>query len=148
MPKRDSVRNDTLELNLRAIPDDWMRSTIGQECTIGGGGTPSRLRKEYFTGDIPWIKSTELNYRTIRSAGENITSDALQNSSTRMYPPGTLLIAITGFEAEGTRGQVRDSWHRCSNQPVVRCNAVEGANPHTISLLLLSVSGKPSHVDS
>ena len=43
------------------IPQKWDVSSIGAECELGTGGTPSRRNPEYFLGSIPWVKTTELN---------------------------------------------------------------------------------------
>jgi type I restriction enzyme S subunit len=87
------------------IPDEWEVSTIGEECEVGTGGTPRRNNPEYFNGNIPWVKTTELNYNTITSAEERITDRALRESNARVYPKGTLLVAMYGLEAPGTRGK-------------------------------------------
>jgi len=60
------------------------------------GGTPSRNIPEYFEGDIPWLKSGELNDDFIFDAEENITEEALKNSSAKIFPKGTLLVALYG----------------------------------------------------
>ena len=55
------------------IPEEWEVSTIGKECTVGTGGTPSRTKSGYFTGNIPWIKTVEIDFNIITSAEEHIT---------------------------------------------------------------------------
>lgn len=90
---------------LGEIPEAWEVSTIGNECSVGTGGTPSRKNPEYFNGDIPWVKTTELNHDIILSTEEKITQKALEESNAKFYPKGTLLIAMYGLEAEGTRGK-------------------------------------------
>jgi type I restriction enzyme S subunit len=60
------------------------------------GGTPSRRVSSYYGGDIPWIKSGELNDGVIEQAEEFITEEGLKNSSTKIYPKGTLVIALYG----------------------------------------------------
>ncbi|MFN8473709.1 MAG: restriction endonuclease subunit S [Anaerolineae bacterium] len=60
------------------------------------GGTPRRQISEYFGGSIPWIKSGELNDGLIHGAEEHITEDGLQNSSAKVFPKGTLLVALYG----------------------------------------------------
>ena len=90
---------------LDGIPQEWKNTTIGAECIIGSGGTPNRSKKEYYIGSIPWIKSTELNLNTIYSSEEHISEIALHESSAKIFPKGTLLLAMYGLEAEGTRGK-------------------------------------------
>ncbi|WP_414754700.1 restriction endonuclease subunit S [Anabaena sp. CCY 9910] len=60
------------------------------------GGTPSRTATSYYGGDIPWIKSGELNDGIIEQAEEFISYEGLKNSSAKIYPKGTLVIALYG----------------------------------------------------
>jgi type I restriction enzyme S subunit len=60
------------------------------------GGTPNRSVSEYYGGRIPWIKSGELNDGLIDQAEESITDEGLRNSSARITPKGTLVIALYG----------------------------------------------------
>jgi type I restriction enzyme S subunit len=78
------------------IPEEWSISTVGKECQVGTGGTPRRNNPNYFQGDIPWVKSTEIDYNTIQDTEEHITKEALTETSARLYPAGTLLIAMYG----------------------------------------------------
>jgi len=65
-------------------------------CETTSGGTPSRLRPDYYGGEIPWLKSGELNDGLITDSEEHITEEALKNSSAKIFPKGTLLIALYG----------------------------------------------------
>lgn len=60
------------------------------------GGTPSRSNSRYYEGDIPWIKSGELEDDVIDHAEEFITEGGLRNSSAKIFPKGTLLVALYG----------------------------------------------------
>lgn len=60
------------------------------------GGTPNRTVTAYYGGEIPWIKSGELNDGLIENAEEYITEQGLKKSSTKIYPKGTLVIALYG----------------------------------------------------
>src|SRR3989338_630205 len=60
------------------------------------GGTPSRSVSAYYGGNIAWIKSGELNDGLITESEETITEDALKNSSAKLYPKGTLVLALYG----------------------------------------------------
>ena len=74
----------------------WEIKKLGEICKTSSGGTPSRKNENYYQGDIPWIKSGELNYNTIRDAEETITEEAVNQSSAKIFPEGTLLIALYG----------------------------------------------------
>lgn len=63
------------------------------------GGTPSRAIERYFKGNIPWIKSGEVNQRKITSIEETISEEALQKSSAKMVGINTILIAMYGATA-------------------------------------------------
>ncbi|WP_271007072.1 restriction endonuclease subunit S [Pseudomonas aeruginosa] len=65
--------------------------------SINSGGTPSRKQASYWDGGtIPWIKTGELNDWKVQSIGERITEEGLNNSSAKIYTPGTVLIAMYG----------------------------------------------------
>jgi type I restriction enzyme S subunit len=77
---------------------------IADLCRMGSGGTPSRAIASYFDGgDIPWVKTTEVRGEVITETEEKITKAALKNSSAKLYPAGSLLIAMYGQGA--TRGR-------------------------------------------
>lgn len=78
------------------IPKTWTLSTIGEIFDTTSGGTPSRKVDSYYRGNIPWVKSGELNYNIIYDTEEKITEDAIANSSAKLFPKGTLLIALYG----------------------------------------------------
>lgn len=73
--------------------------TLDRLCQFYSGGTPSRSVPSYFIGDIPWIKSGELNDGEIFRTEEFISEEALNNSSTKIVPADTLLLAIYGATA-------------------------------------------------
>lgn len=88
------------------LPSGWEIKTIGDIAKVASGGTPSRNIAEYWNGDIPWIKTTEIQNCLILKDGnrEYITEKGLKNSSAKMFPKNTILIAMIG---EGkTRGQI------------------------------------------
>lgn len=76
---------------------------IFELCNVSSGGTPSRSKKEYFTGKIPWIKTTEVRNNIIYNTEEKITEEAINNSSAKLYPKDSLIIAMYGQGA--TRGR-------------------------------------------
>jgi len=79
------------------IPAGWEVSKLGDVVNnIVLGGTPSRNKPEYWGGDVPWIKSGQLNDTRVTEGTEYITKDGLENSATKMMPKRTVMIAITG----------------------------------------------------
>jgi type I restriction enzyme, S subunit len=78
------------------IPNNWVEVSLGTICNTTSGGTPSRAKSAYFGGTIPWLKSGELNDNIVREAEECISQDGLDNSSTKIIPKNTLMIALYG----------------------------------------------------
>ncbi|MDZ4205429.1 MAG: restriction endonuclease subunit S [Bacteroidales bacterium] len=78
------------------IPSTWEIVKLGEVCFTTSGGTPSRKVPKYFKGNIPWVKSGELDKGLILDTEENITDEAIKNSSAKIFPKGTLLIALYG----------------------------------------------------
>jgi type I restriction enzyme S subunit len=69
---------------------------LGNIFKTTSGGTPSRKKLEFYRGNIPWVKSGELENNIIYGTEEKITDDAIKNSSAKIFPAGTLLIALYG----------------------------------------------------
>ncbi|WP_339890239.1 restriction endonuclease subunit S [uncultured Flavobacterium sp.] len=80
----------------KKLPKNWQIKTLGEVCVTTSGGTPSRGNKAYYNGSIPWVKSGELNKGVIYDTEEKITEEAIKNSSAKIFPKGTLLIALYG----------------------------------------------------
>lgn len=86
------------------IPEDWELRPIGSMGSVASGGTPSRTNLAYWNGTIPWVTTTQINFNTIDSAEQFVTEEGLNNSAAKLYPPGTLLMAMYGQGK--TRGKV------------------------------------------
>ena len=78
------------------IPYDWVWTTLGDVGTWQSGGTPSRSNKTYYGGNIPWLKTGDLNDGLISDIPESITEEAVANSSAKINPTGSVLIAMYG----------------------------------------------------
>ena len=74
----------------------WKSTALGELSKTTSGGTPSRKRKDYYDGTIPWVKSGELNDGYIENTEEHISELGLKNSSAKLFSPGTLLVALYG----------------------------------------------------
>jgi type I restriction enzyme S subunit len=87
------------------VPETWTESRLEAIARFSSGGTPSREVDEYWIGGtIPWVKTTEIAYCTITETEECITQAGLDNSSAKVFPAGTLLVAMYGQGV--TRGRV------------------------------------------
>jgi type I restriction enzyme S subunit len=89
---------------LGEVPAHWQVGALGYFAGIDTGATPDRGNPEYWDGDIPWIKTGEVNYENISQAEEHITWEGVKNSAAKVAPKGTLLMAMYGQGV--TRGRV------------------------------------------
>jgi type I restriction enzyme S subunit len=87
------------------VPESWEVAKVGNLTKIQSGGTPARgVPENWSGGTIPWVKTGEINYCVIKATEEKITPVGLRNSAARLYPAGTLLMAMYGQGI--TRGRV------------------------------------------
>ena len=78
------------------IPKHWDVPEIKYLVRIASGGTPDRNHPEYWNGNIPWIKTGELQNDIITNAEEYITEEGLNNSSAQVFNINTILFAMYG----------------------------------------------------
>jgi len=92
---------------LQKLPDSWRWATIDELAIVGTGSTPKRNNNEFWVnGTIPWITSTAVNQEFVTEESELVTVAGAEKTRLKMYPKGTLLIALYG---EGkTRGMVTE----------------------------------------
>lgn len=83
----------------------WEQRKLGEILSdLYNGQTPSRSVNKYWKGNIPWLTSGELNHGIVENTVEKISESGKRAANLRMIPSGTIVIAITGLEAPGTRG--------------------------------------------
>lgn len=87
---------DIIQKNKKIEAFKYPRVKIKDICLLGSGGTPSRSCPQYYRGNIPWIKTGEVLNEEIFETKEHITEDAIANSSAKLYPKGSLIIAMYG----------------------------------------------------
>lgn len=80
----------------------WEVKKIGDVCKTSSGGTPSKAHDEYYNGDILWLRSGEVCQGDIYDTEQTITLLGLENSSAKIFPVNTVVIAMYG----ATVGQV------------------------------------------
>ena len=78
------------------VPDGWCWTTLGEIGNWQAGATPSRMRKDYYGGNIPWLKTGDLTDGYICEIPETITDKALEETSVKLNPTGSVLIAMYG----------------------------------------------------
>lgn len=85
--------------------DPWEQRKLGEILDdMYNGQTPSRANPNYWNGKIKWLSSGELNRGLITQCSESITEEGQKSANLRVVPKGTFVMAITGLEAAGTRG--------------------------------------------
>ena len=89
----EPVRLDNLPFD---IPDSWCWARLGNIGDWGAGATPARTNSQYYGGNIPWLKTGELNNDIIYGSEEHITDEALKECSLRYCRIGDVLIAMYG----------------------------------------------------
>lgn len=95
-PIRETENIKVRITSIGKVPEDWEIKKLGEICQTSTGGTPSRKKPEFYNGEIPWIKSGELEDNFIDSSIETISKEGLKNSSAKIFPKGSLLIALYG----------------------------------------------------
>lgn len=78
------------------IPDSWKWVRLGMCGSWVSGATPSRTHPEYYGGNVPWLKTGDLNDGIITEIPEFVTELALEKTSVRLNPVGSVLMAMYG----------------------------------------------------
>ncbi len=93
------------KIRFKGFTDPWEQRKLGDVLDdMYNGQTPSRNKCEYWDGNISWLSSGELNRGTVYDSIETITEEGQKAANLRIVPKGTFVMAITGLEAAGTRG--------------------------------------------
>lgn len=88
------------------LPEGWDIKQLGEIAHITSGGTPGRDKPSYWNGSVPWIRTTEVQNCMLYESNvqEYISEEGLKNSSAKLFPKNTILLAMIGQGK--TRGQV------------------------------------------
>ncbi len=78
------------------IIQDWDDDIISNFASTSSGGTPSRSIASYYEGNIKWLTTSELRDNLIDDSIEYISEAALKNSSAKIFPQDTVLMAMYG----------------------------------------------------
>lgn len=88
------------------LPNGWKEVKLGDVAKVTSGGTPLRSVAEYWNGNVPWVKTAQIqnSHIALSQVDEYITELGVSESSAKIIPAGTLLMAMYGQGK--TRGQV------------------------------------------
>lgn len=100
----DKLQKAAMQDLLDASLNGWPEQPIGEVFKVTTGGTPSRNNVTFWNGDVPWVKTGEVNYYVIESTEEQITNEGLKGSAAKLCPPNSVLVALYGQGP--TRGRV------------------------------------------
>lgn len=86
-----------IEAGVDAFPAHWLRVPLGEIGEWRGGGTPSKSRPEFWKGELPWVSPKDMKVLHISDAQDHISEVAVEGSSVRLIPPGSLLMVVRGM---------------------------------------------------
>lgn len=114
----------------------WTEKSLGSLVNTGAGGTPLKAREDYYlNGTIPWLRSGEVRQGQIFTSKILITKTGLTESSAKLFPINTVLVAMYG----ATAGQVGIlKLEAATNQAVCGILPSENFIPEFLYYLLLS----------
>ena len=122
----DSVKKKVPELQFKGFTDEWEERKLAEFTTSFSGGTPSAGNSSYYKGDIPFIRSGEINSDKTELF---LTEDGLKNSSAKMVSVGDILYALYG----ATSGEVGISQiNGAINQAILAIRPIDGYSSHFI----------------
>ena len=117
------------------VPENWCWTTLGEIGNWQAGATPSRMRKDYYGGNIPWLKTGDLTDGYIYEIPETITDKALEETSVKLNPTGSVLIAMYG----ATIGKIGIlTFPATTNQACCACVDYKAVTPKYLFYFLLS----------
>ena len=117
------------------IPQNWGWTMLGKIGKWQSGSTPSRQNKDYYNGNIPWLKTGDLNDGYITHIPEYITEKALNETSVKLNATGSVLIAMYGATI-GKTGIL--TFPATTNQACCACDVFSGIDKEFLFLFLLS----------
>ena len=94
--KKSAISSEEIDEVPFEVPEGWVWTKLGEIGKWQSGSTPSRANKCYYGGDIPWLKTGDLNDGFITEISESITEEALKNTSVKLNPTDSVLIAMYG----------------------------------------------------
>ena len=100
----DAPMKDSGTFWIGKVPQHWDVSSLRYFARFSSGSTPDRMKESYWGGDIPWVKTGEIDYAVINTTEEAISVEGMAESSVTLVPAGSMLLALYGQGV--TRGRV------------------------------------------
>lgn len=124
-PKTHEKLSSDEVIKLGGLPHDWCWIRIGDISTVGTGVTPLKSNSLFYgNGDIPWVTSGALNQAFITKPSDLVTTKAFNETSLRLYPKNTLVVALYG---EGkTRGKCSELLIEATTNQAIAAIVLEG----------------------
>ena len=116
------------------IPEGWCFSKLGSIGVWKSGGTPSRSSPAYYNGVIPWLKIADLPDGYVTNCSEKISHDAINNSSAKVNPEGSVALAMYG--SIGKLGIL--TFKAATNQAICVCSSFKGVDSKYLFYFLMS----------
>ena len=126
-------------MKTKQLPDGWEIKKMPEVVKWGSGGTPKATVKEYYeNGNIPWLIIGDLNDGIITKSASKITELGLKNSSAKLIPSGTLLIAMYGSIGKlGITGM-----ECCTNQAIAFAKEMHGVTTQYMYYYMMLMKSK------
>jgi len=119
------------KLRFNEFNGSWTTKKIDEIAIVTSGGTPSRNVAKYWNGHIPWVTTSLVNFNIISNAEEFITQEGVDNSSAKLFPKNTILMAMYGQGI--TRGKVAIlNIEATTNQACAAIKLKDGLNTHFV----------------
>ena len=137
-PKKSKTAGDTSHYPKEGpweLPEEWCWRYLNSIGRWQSGATPSRGVKDYYGGTTPWLKTGDLNDDYIKDIPERITDKALKETSVKLNPEGSVLIAMYG----ATIGKVGIlTYPATTNQACCACSELCGVDNRYLFYFLIS----------
>ena len=117
------------------MPRGWRQVRLGEVAEVDTGGTPNRSRPEYWDGQIPWMASGQINQRRVMTTVERITWEGLKNSNAKLFPSGTVMVAMNGQGATKGKACVLGIEASCNQSLAAICSRQQTENDFLFHVL-------------
>ncbi len=101
------------------INPDWPMVELGEHFLMSSGGTPSKTKQTYWTGEIPWVSPKDMKSDIIFDAEDHISPEAVSGSATKLFPTKTVVCVVRSGILKHTFPVAMLSRPMCINQDLI-----------------------------